>query len=64
MSITLTAFLEQLETICATKPDYRIGGSGTDGTCDCIGLIIGRSPAGLVEAGMASTAVTTQPGNR
>ncbi len=41
MSITLTAFLEQLETICATKPDYRIGGSGTDGTCDCIGLIIG-----------------------
>lgn len=41
MSITLTAFLEQLETICATKPDYRIGGSGTDGTCDCVGLIIG-----------------------
>lgn len=41
MSITLTAFLEQLEAICATKPDYRIGGSGTDGTCDCIGLIIG-----------------------
>ena len=41
MSITLTVFLEQLETICATKPDYRIGGSGTDGTCDCIGLIIG-----------------------
>lgn len=41
MSITLTAFLEQLETICATKPNYRIGGSGTDGTCDCIGLIIG-----------------------
>lgn len=41
MSITLTAFLEQLEAICATKPDYRIGGSGTDGSCDCIGLIIG-----------------------
>lgn len=41
MSIKLAAFLEQFETICATKPDYRIGGSGTDGTCDCIGLIIG-----------------------
>ena len=41
MSIKLAAFLEQLEAICATKPDYRIGGSGTDGTCDCIGLIIG-----------------------
>lgn len=36
MSIKLAAFLEQLEAICATKPDYRIGGSGTDGTCDCI----------------------------
>lgn len=41
MSIKLAAFLEQLEAICATKPDYRSGGSGTDGTCDCIGLIIG-----------------------
>lgn len=41
MSIKLAAFLEQLEAICALKPEYRIGGSGTDGTCDCIGLIIG-----------------------
>ena len=41
MSIKLAAFLEQLETICALKPEYRSGGSGTDGTCDCIGLIIG-----------------------
>ena len=41
MSIKLAAFLERLETICALKPEYRSGGSGTDGTCDCIGLIIG-----------------------
>ena len=41
MSIKLAAFLEQFETICALKPSYRSGGSGTNGTCDCIGLIIG-----------------------
>ena len=41
MSIALCDFLNQIEAICATKPDYRTGGSGTDGTCDCIGLIIG-----------------------
>lgn len=41
MSITLGDFLKQIEAICAAKPDYRTGGSGTDGTCDCIGLIIG-----------------------
>lgn len=41
MSIALCDFLKQIEAICAAKPDYRTGGSGTDGTCDCIGLIIG-----------------------
>ena len=41
MSIALCDFLNQIEAICAAKPDYRTGGSGTDGTCDCIGLIIG-----------------------
>ena len=41
MSIALGDFLKQIEAICADKPDYRTGGSGTDGTCDCIGLIIG-----------------------
>lgn len=41
MSIALGDFLNQIEVICAAKPHYRTGGSGTDGTCDCIGLIIG-----------------------
>ena len=27
--------------IAAEEPSYRYGGSGKDGTCDCIGLIIG-----------------------
>lgn len=34
-------FLKAVAAIAAAKPSYRLGGSGTDGTCDCIGLIIG-----------------------
>ena len=34
-------FLAKVEEIAAEEPSYRSGGSGTDGTCDCIGLIIG-----------------------
>lgn len=37
----LKAFLEQVEAIARTAPAYRPGGDGSDGTCDCIGLIIG-----------------------
>ncbi len=39
--ISLDAFLRKLEEIASLNPTYRSGGSGTDGTCDCIGLIIG-----------------------
>ncbi len=39
--IPLEAFLRKAEEIAALKPRYRSGGSGADGTCDCIGLIIG-----------------------
>lgn len=41
MSISLDAFLRQLDAIAAQAPTYRLGGDGSDGTCDCIGLIIG-----------------------
>ena len=34
-------FLEKAREIAAEKPAYRKGGSGGDGTCDCIGLVIG-----------------------
>ena len=37
----LKAFLEQVEAIARTAPAYRPGGDGSDGTCDCVGLIIG-----------------------
>lgn len=37
----LEAFIAQVETIAQASPVYRLGGDGSDGTCDCIGLVIG-----------------------
>lgn len=34
-------FLDAVEMIAATNPAYRTGGIGEDGTCDCVGLIMG-----------------------
>lgn len=34
-------FLEKVQEIAARKPSYELGHDGSDGTCDCIGLIIG-----------------------
>ena len=39
--ISVKAFLSKVEEIACEDPAYRIGGTGTDGTCDCIGLIVG-----------------------
>ncbi len=41
MGIALSDFLARVEEIAGEKPTYRKGGSGKDGTCDCIGLVIG-----------------------
>lgn len=41
MSATLSAFLAAVDAIQAERPTYRLGGKAEDGTCDCIGLIIG-----------------------
>lgn len=41
MSATLSAFLSAVDAIQAEQPTYRLGGKAADGTCDCIGLIIG-----------------------
>lgn len=41
MSISLSAFLAAVDAIAAEHPAYRLGGKAEDGTCDCIGLIIG-----------------------
>lgn len=34
-------FLAELMRIADTNPTYRTGGDGSDGTCDCVGLIMG-----------------------
>lgn len=34
-------FVEAVQRIAASQPTYRTGGDGSDGTCDCIGLIMG-----------------------
>ncbi len=41
MAVSLSDFMEKVEEIATETPRYRKGGSGKDGTCDCIGLIIG-----------------------
>lgn len=39
--IGVSGFIDAAEKIAAQKPTYRTGGTGKDGTCDCIGLIMG-----------------------
>lgn len=39
--LTKSDFMAGVQSVIDAKPTYRLGGSGTDGTCDCIGLIIG-----------------------
>lgn len=41
MSATLSEFLAAIDAIQQEAPTYRLGGKAADGTCDCIGLIIG-----------------------
>lgn len=41
-------FLAGVLTIEAERPAYRLGGSVADGTCDCIGLVIGALRRGGV----------------
>lgn len=39
--MTNATFVERVKAIAATSPTYRTGGDGSDGTCDCIGLVMG-----------------------
>lgn len=41
MNISLGAFLRGVQTIADSKPRYQAGHDGSDGACDCIGLVIG-----------------------
>lgn len=39
--MTITDFLTKVREIASERPAYRLGRDGSDGLCDCIGLIIG-----------------------
>ena len=39
--IGVTAFIAKVRAIADRNPTYRTGGVGKDGTCDCIGLVMG-----------------------
>ena len=41
MKISFDAFLKSADQIVAENPSYQLGHDGSDGKCDCIGLIIG-----------------------
>lgn len=39
--MNMTAFLSAVDAIASGAPAYRLGHDGSDGLCDCIGLVIG-----------------------
>ena len=39
--VHMEAWLSKVDEIAAEGPSYKLGHDGSDGTCDCIGLIIG-----------------------
>ena len=39
--MTTSDFLTAVRSIADSRPVYREGGTGKDGTCDCIGLVMG-----------------------
>lgn len=54
-------FIAKVEQIACEEPAYRIGGTGKDGTCDCIGLVIGAiRRAGGVWSGLKGTNYTAR----
>lgn len=40
-NMTIDEFLTNVRRIQAADPRYRLGRDGSDGYCDCIGLVIG-----------------------
>lgn len=41
MSVAVKKFLANVDQISSENPEYQLGHDGSDGKCDCIGLIIG-----------------------
>lgn len=55
--ISAEKYVEKVKEIYATQPEYRTGGDGSDGTCDCIGMCRGALKRGGAEdvKGMGGT---------
>ena len=41
MRVSLSDFMANVNAIAAERPDYNLGSDGSNGECDCIGLVIG-----------------------
>lgn len=41
ITVPVTLFIDQVEQIAAERPAYKVGHDGSDGLCDCIGLVRG-----------------------
>ena len=48
--MTNAEFINHVNRIAQSNPTYREGGDGSDGTCDCIGLVMGAMYAGGQQA--------------
>ena len=54
--ISINKFIGHVNSIARDQPTYRLGGRGADGTCDCVGLIIGAMyRAGASKYGLHSS---------
>ena len=58
--VHMEAWLSKVDEIAAEGPSYKLGHDGSDGTCDCIGLIIGA----IRRAGASGQVPTAATGRR
>ena len=55
-SVSVATFLAMVEQIRQEKPVYKLGRDGSDGFCDCIGLVRGAlTRAGIKTSGLSGT---------
>ena len=62
--MTIDEFLTNVRRIQAADPRYRLGRDGSDGYCDCIGLVIGGAFVPVARAVLAPVAVAVLVGGR
>lgn len=63
-TVSVSSFLAQVERIRASQPQYKLGHDGSDGYCDCIGLIRGALiRAGVKPSGLGGTNQAARSGS-